>query len=56
MTAVSPITPRKVIYTTEGGELRIYDVTSGQELLTNNTPMIDIVGKAASVLYVGPKT
>ena len=56
VTAVSPITPRKVIYTTEGGELRIYDVTSGQELLTNNTPMIDIVGKAASVLYVGPKT
>ncbi|HJW99090.1 MAG TPA: hypothetical protein VJ453_02975, partial [Terriglobales bacterium] len=56
VTAITPVSPRKVVYTTEGGELRIYDVTTGQELLNNNTPVIDVVGKAASVLYVGPKT
>jgi hypothetical protein len=54
--AIAPITPRKVFYTAEGGELRIYDVTTGQEELINTAPMIDIVGKVASVLYVGPKT
>ena len=55
VTSVTPITPRKVVYATEGGEVRIYDVTTGQELLSNNTQLIDVVGKAASVLYVGPK-
>ena len=56
VTAIAPITPRKVIYAAEGGELRIYDVTTGQEELLNTAPMIDIVGKVTSVLYVGPKT
>ena len=56
VTSISGITPRKVFYTAEGGELRIYDATTGQEELTNNTPMIDVVGKVTSVLYVGPKT
>ena len=55
VTSITPITPRKVVYATEGGEVRIYDVTTGQELLSNNTQLIDVVGKAASVLYVGPK-
>jgi len=55
VTAITAITPRKVVYATEGGEVRIYDVTTGQELLNNNTQLIDVVGKAASVLYVGPK-
>lgn len=56
VTAIAPITPRKVFYTAEGGELRIYDATTGQEELLNTAPMIDIVGKVTSVLYVGPKT
>ena len=55
VTAITNITTRKVVYSTEGGEVRIYDVTTGQELLNNNTQLIDVVGKAASVLYVGPK-
>lgn len=56
VTSITAIAPRKVIYATEGGEVRIYDLTTNQELLNNNTPLIDVVGKAASVLYVGPKT
>lgn len=56
VTAIAPITPRKVFYAAEGGELRIYDATTGQEELLNTAPMIDIVGKVTSVLYVGPKT
>lgn len=56
VTSITAITPRKVVYATEGGEVRIYDLTTNQELLNNNTPLIDVVGKAASVLYVGPKT
>jgi hypothetical protein len=56
VTAISGITPRTVFYDAEGGELRIYDVSTGAEHLTNNTPVIDIVGKVTSVLYVGPKT
>ena len=56
VTAIAPITPRKVFYTAEGGELRIYDATTGQEELLNTAPMIDIVGKVTSVLYVGPQT
>jgi hypothetical protein len=56
VTSITAITPRKVVYATEGGEVRIYDLTNGQELLNNNTQLIDVVGKAASVLYVGPKT
>lgn len=56
VTSITAITPRKVIYATEGGEVRIYDLTTNQELLNNNTPLIDVVGKAASVQYVGPKT
>jgi len=55
VTSITAITPRKVVYATEGTEVRIYDVTTGQELLNNNTQLIDVVGKAASVLYVGPK-
>lgn len=55
VTSITAVTPRKVVYSTEGGEVRIYDVTTGQELLNNNTQLIDVVGKAASVLYVGPK-
>lgn len=54
--AIAPITPRKVFYAAEGGELRIYDATTGQEELLNTAPRIDIVGKVTSVLYVGPKT
>jgi hypothetical protein len=45
-----------VVYTAEGGEVRVYDVTTGQEKLNNNTPVIDVVGKVTGVLYVGPKT
>lgn len=56
VTAIAPITPRKVFYAAEGGELRIYDATTGQEELLNTAPKIDIVGKVTSVLYVGPKT
>jgi hypothetical protein len=56
VTAIAPITPRKVFYAAEGGELRIYDATTGQEELLNTAPMIDVVGKVTSVLYVGPKT
>jgi hypothetical protein len=54
--AIAPITPRKVFYTAEGGELRIYDATTGKEELLNTAPMIDVVGKVTSILYVGPKT
>jgi len=56
VTAITPVTPRKVFYAAEGGEVRIYDATTGQEELTNNTPIIDISGRVNSVLYAGPKT
>ena len=56
VTAITPVTPRKVFYAAEGGEVRIYDATTGQEELNNNTPVIDISGRVNSVLYVGPKT
>jgi hypothetical protein len=56
VTAIAPITPRSVFYDTEGGELRVYDVGNGNEHLTNGTLVMDVVGKATSVLYVGPKT
>ena len=56
VTAIAPITPRAVFYAAEGGELRIYDLATGAEHLTNNTPVIDLVGKVTSVIYVGPKT
>ena len=56
ITSITAITPRKVVYATEGGEVRVYDLTNSQELLNNNTQLIDVVGTAASVLYVGPKT
>ena len=56
VTAITAVTPRVVFYAAEGGEVRIYDATTGQEELVNNTPKIDLVGKVTSVLYVGPKT
>ena len=56
VTAIAPITPRSVFYDTEGGELRVYDASTGNEHLNNGTLVMDIVGKATSVLYVGPKT
>jgi hypothetical protein len=56
VTAITNVTPRNVVYTAEGGEVRVYDVTTGQEKLSNNTPVIDVVGKVTGVLYVGPKT
>jgi hypothetical protein len=56
VTAITNVTPRNVVYTAEGGEVRVYDVTTGQEKLNNNTPVIDVVGKVTGVLYVGPKT
>ena len=56
VTAITGITPRTVFYDAEGGEVRVYDVATGNEHLSNNTPVIDVVGKVTSVLYVGPKT
>jgi len=56
VTAITGITPRTVFYTAEGGEVRVYDVATGNEHLSNNTPVIDVVGQVTSVLYVGPKT
>ena len=56
VTAVTGIPTRTVFYAAEGGELRIYDVSNGNEHLTNGVPVINIVGKVTSVLYVGPKT
>jgi hypothetical protein len=56
VTAITNITPRTVFYTAEGGEVRVYDVSTGTEHLNNNTPVIDVVGQVTSVLYVGPKS
>jgi DNA-binding beta-propeller fold protein YncE len=56
LTAIAPITPRKVFYVAEGGELRIYDATTGVEETINGVPLIDLVGNVISVEYVGPKT
>ena len=55
VTSIAPITPRSVFYDTEGGELHVYDVSNGSEHLNNGTLVLDVVGKASSVLYVGPK-
>lgn len=56
VTAVTGITPRTVFYAAEGGEVRVYDVSTGNEHLTNTAPVIDFSGNVTSVLYVGPKT
>jgi len=56
VTCIAPITPRSVFYDTEGGELHVYDVSNGNEHLNNGTLVLDVVGKATGVLYVGPKT
>jgi CBS domain-containing protein len=56
LTAIAPITPRKVFYVAEGGELRIYDATTGVEETVNGAPQIDLVGNVIGVVYVGPKT
>jgi len=56
VTAVTGIPTRTVFYAAEGGEVRVYDVSNGNEHLTNGVPVINIVGKVTSVLYVGPKT
>jgi hypothetical protein len=56
VTAITGITPRTVFYTAEGLEVHVYDVSTGNEHLNNNTPVIDVVGQVTSVLYVGPKT
>ena len=56
VTGMTSITPRTVFYTAEGGGVHVYDVSTGNEHLTNNTPVIDVVGQVTSVLYVGPKT
>jgi hypothetical protein len=45
-----------VFYVAEGGELRIYDATTGVEETINGVPQIDLVGKVTGVEYVGPKT
>jgi hypothetical protein len=56
VTAITGISPRTVFYTAEGGGVHVYDVSTGNEHLSNNTPVIDVVGNVTSVLYVGPKT
>lgn len=56
VTAITGITPRTVFYAAEGGRVHVYDVSNGNEHLINGTPVINIVGKVTSVLYVGPKT
>ena len=56
VTAITGITPRTVFYTAEGFGVHVYDVSTGNEHLNNNTPVIDVVGQVTSVLYVGPKT
>ena len=56
VTAIAPITPRSVFYDAEGGELHVYDISTGNEHLNNGTLVLDVVGKVTSVLYVGPKT
>ncbi|MGZ4836377.1 MAG: YncE family protein [Terriglobales bacterium] len=45
VTGIEPISGRNVVYVIEGGELRIYDTTTGQQQATQ----IDIVGKAVDV-------
>ena len=56
VTAITGIPTRTVFYAAEGGQVRVYDVSNGNEHLTNGTPVINIVGKVTGVLYVGPKT
>lgn len=56
VTAVTGVTPRTVFYAAEGGEVRVYDVATGNEHLNNTAPVIDFSGNVTSVLYVGPKT
>lgn len=56
VSAIAPITPRTVFYAAEGGEVRVYDPSTGVEKTINGAPVIDIVGKVTGVVYVGPKT
>jgi len=48
VTGIEPISGRNVVYVIEGGELRIYDTTTGQP----QAKQIDIVGKAVDVRLV----
>ena len=48
VTGIEPVSARNVVYVIEGGELVIYDTTTGQP----QTTQIDIVGKAIDVRVV----
>jgi hypothetical protein len=48
VTGIAPISNRNVVYAVQGGELRIFDTTTGALTPTQ----IDVVGKAVDVKYV----
>jgi hypothetical protein len=49
VTGMSPIGGRNVVYIVEGGELRVYDIATGNEI----TPLaLDIVGQAFGVVAI----
>jgi hypothetical protein len=48
VTGIEPVPDRSVVYVIEGGELVIYDTTTGMR----QTTQIDIVGKAVDVRVV----
>jgi hypothetical protein len=49
VTGIGPIANRNVVYVIEGGELRIFDTTTGQP---STSAFIDVVGKAVDVKEV----
>jgi hypothetical protein len=48
VTGIEPVSARDVVYVIEGGELVIYDTTTGKP----QTTQIDVIGKALDVRVV----
>ncbi len=52
VTGIQPISGRSVVYVCQGGELDIYDTTTGKAIIPN--PPIDIIGLAFDVVQIDP--
>jgi hypothetical protein len=50
VTGIAPINTRDIVYVTEGGELRIYDPATNEEIPGLNGNIIDIFGNASSIV------
>ena len=52
VTGIQPISGRSIVYVCQGGELDIYDTTTGKTIAPN--PPIDIIGLAFDVVQIDP--